>query len=48
MYVASVISHGERDTAHFGEVKVRIVLVVVRGDPANPHTGGLLPGEDPH
>lgn len=48
MYVASVVSHSDGDTANFGEVKVLIVHVVVRSDPANPHTRRLLPGEDPH
>lgn len=48
MYVASVISHSDSDTAHFGEVKGWIKLVVIRGDPANPHTRGLLPSKDPH
>ncbi len=48
MYVASVISHSNSDIAHFGEVKGRIILVVVRSDPANPYTGRLLPSKDPH
>lgn len=48
MYVAFVVAHSNSDTADFGEVKVRIVLVVVRGDPADPDTGGLLPSKDPH
>lgn len=48
MNVAFVIAHSNSDAADFGEVKVRIVLVVVRGDPADPNTGGLLPSKDPH
>lgn len=48
MYVAFVVAHSYSDTADFGEVKVRIVLVVVRGDPTHPDTGGLLPSKDPH
>lgn len=48
IYVAFVISHSHSDTAHFGEVKGLIVLMVVRSDPANPNTRGLLPGKDPH
>lgn len=48
MYVAFVISHSNSDTAHFGKVKVWIILVVVRSDPANPNTRRLLPSKDPH
>lgn len=48
VYVAFVISHRNGDTAHFGEVKVWIILVVVRSDPANPNTRRLLPSENPH
>lgn len=48
MNVAFVIAHSNSHTTDFGEVKVRIVLVVVRGDPAHPDTGGLLPSKDPH
>lgn len=48
MYVAFVISHSDSDTAHLGEVKAWIIQVVVRSDPANPHTRRLLPSKDPH
>lgn len=48
MYVAFVISYSNCDTTHFGEVKVWIILVVVRSDPANPNTRRLLPSKDPH
>ena len=48
MYVAFVISNSNSDTAHLGEVKAWIILVIVRGDPADPHTRGLLPSKDPH
>lgn len=48
IYVAFVISHSHSNAAHFGEVKGLIVLMVVRSDPANPHTRGFLPGKDPH
>lgn len=48
IYVAFVISHSHSNAAHFGEVKGRIVLMVVRSDPAYPNTRGFLPGKDPH
>lgn len=48
MYVAFVISHSNSDSADFGEVKGWIILVVIRSDPANPHTRRLLPSKDPH
>lgn len=48
MYVAFVISHSNSDRAHFGEVKGWIILVVVRSDPANPHTRRLLSSENPY
>lgn len=48
MYVAFVVSHSDGDAAHFGEIKCWIILVVVRSDPADPHTRRLLPGKDPH
>lgn len=47
IYVAFVISHSHSNTANFGEVKGLIILMVVRGDPANPNTRGLLAGKDP-
>lgn len=48
MYVAFVISHCDSDTANLGEVKVLIIHVVIRSDPANPNTRRLLPSKDPH
>lgn len=48
IYVAFVISHSHSNAAHFGEVKGLIVLMVVRSDPANPHTRRFLPSKDPH
>lgn len=46
--VALVVAHSDSDIAHFVEVKMKVVLVVVRGHPAHPHTTGLLPREDPY
>ena len=46
--VALVVAHGDSDIAHFVEVKVKVVLVVVGGDPAHPHTARLLPRKDPY
>lgn len=48
MYVSSVISHCDSDTADLGEVKVLIIHVVIRSDPANPNTRRLLPSKDPY
>ena len=48
MYVAFVISHGDCDISYFAEVKVQVVLVVVRGDPAYPHPTGLLSRNHSH
>lgn len=48
MYVAFIVSHGDGDAAHLGQVEAGVKLVEVRGDPADPNTGGLLTGEDPH
>lgn len=46
--VALFVPHGHRHCPDFAEVKVHVVLVVVGGDPAHPHTAGLLASEDPH
>lgn len=48
IYVAFVISHSHSNAAHFGQVKVLIVLMVVRSDPAYPNTRRFLPGKNPH
>lgn len=48
MNVALVITYSHCDSTNFEEVKAKIVLVVVRGDPTNPNTTGLLTSKDPH
>lgn len=40
--------HGHCHCPDFAEVKAHVVLMVVRSDPAHPHTAGLLACEDPH
>jgi hypothetical protein len=48
MDIALFISHGHCYCPDFAEVKVHVMLMVVRGDPAHPHAAGLLTSEDPH
>lgn len=44
----SLISKGYGDRAILTEVEVVAMVMVVRGDPAHPHTGWVLPGKHPH
>lgn len=46
--VALLVPHGHRHCPDLAEVKAHVVLMVVRRDPAHPHTAGLLTCEDPH
>ena len=46
--VALFVPHGHRHCPDLAEVEVHVVLMVVGGDPAHPHTAGLLASEDPH
>lgn len=48
MDVALFVPHGHRHCPDLAEVEVHVVLMVVGGDPAHPHTAGLLASEDPH
>lgn len=48
MDVALLVPHGHCHCPDFAEVKAHVVLMVVRSDPAHPHTAGLLACEDPH
>lgn len=48
MDVALLVPHGHCHCPDFAEVKAHVVLMVVRSDPAHPHTAGLLTCEDPH
>lgn len=48
MNVSFIVTYGDCDVSHFVEVKVRVVLVIVRCDPACPHTAGLLARKHSH
>lgn len=48
MNFALLVSEGDGDSPDLVEMKSRVVLVEVRGDPAYPHTGRLLAWKDPH
>lgn len=48
MDVALFIPHGHCHHPDLAEIKVHVVLMVVRGDPAHPHAARLLASEDPH
>lgn len=42
MYVAFIVANGDRYISHFVDVKMRVVLMIIRGDPADPDAAGLL------
>lgn len=42
VYVAFIITHSDCDVSHFTHIKMRVVLVVIRSNPAYPHATGLL------
>lgn len=46
--VAFVISNGDSNVPHFVHVKMEVVLVVVGGYPADPHTTRLLARKHSH
>lgn len=48
MNVAFVISDSDRHVSHFADVKMKVVLVIVRCDPAHPHATGLLSRKHSH
>lgn len=48
MNVAFIIAYSDGHISHFAEVKMRVVLVIVRCDPAHPDTTGLLPRKHSH
>lgn len=48
MDVALVVADGDSNVPHFVHVKVKVVLVVVRRDPTDPHTPRLLARKHSH
>lgn len=48
MNVASVITNSDCYISHFIHVKMKVILMIVRCDPAHPHTTGLLPRKHSH
>lgn len=48
MNVSFIVTNSDSDISHFAEVKVKIILMIVRSDPAYPHTPWFLTCEDPH
>lgn len=48
MNVAFIIAYSDCHVSHFAEVKMKVVLMIVRGDPTHPDTPRLLPRKDPH
>lgn len=46
--VALVVADGDSNVPHFVHVKVKVVLVVVRRDPTDPHPPWLLARKDSH
>lgn len=48
MNVAFIIAYSDRHVSYFAEVKMKVILMIVRGDPTHPDTTRLLPRKDPH
>lgn len=48
MDVALFVADGDGDVSHFVHVKVKVVLVVVRRDPTDPHAPRLLARKHSH
>lgn len=48
MDVAFIVTNSDSDISYFAEIKVKIILMIVRSDPAHPHTSWFLTCEDPH
>lgn len=48
MNVASIIPNSDCHVSHFVEVKVKIILVIVWRDPADPHASWFLSCKYPH
>lgn len=48
MYVAFIITNSDCYISHFVYVKMRVVLMIIRGDPAHPNATGLLTRKHSH
>lgn len=48
MYVAFIITNSDCYIPHFVHVKMRVVLMIIRGDPAHPDATGLLTRKHSH
>ena len=46
--VAFIITYSDCNISHFADIKMRVVLVIVRCDPAHPHATGLLSRKHSH
>lgn len=44
----SLVTQGYCDCSVFTEVEVVAIVMVVGGDPSNPHASRVLAGEDPY
>lgn len=42
MNVAFIITYCDCHISHFADVKMRVILVIIRCDPAHPHPTGFL------
>lgn len=45
---STLVTQGYSHSSIFPEVVVVAIVMVVRGDPSNPHTGRVLTSEDSH
>lgn len=48
MNIAFVIPYGDCYISHFADVKMKVILVIIRGDPAHPDAAKLLSREHAH
>lgn len=48
MYVAFIITNSDCYISHFVYVKMWVVLMIIRSDPAHPDATGLLTRKHPH
>lgn len=48
MYVAFIITNSDCYVPHFVHVKMKVVLMIIRGDPAHPDATGLLTRKHSH
>lgn len=48
MYVAFIVANGDCYVSHFVYVKMKVILMIIGGDPANPDATGLLTRKHSH